>query len=261
MLNELYRIIDYLEYLITSDTRHGIHSPFVYRLTDEVILNRSRNAMFEAIEQVRKDMIKSRVQIQYEDLGGGNRSGKRSLSEIASRTARGAKYGQLLYRLLAAFQPEYNIELGTGTGITALYQAAALSPDRPLHTVEGSGKLSEIARFNAENLELQDRLIFHTGAFDNVLPQLLASMPRLDYAYIDGNHRLQPTLDYFEAMLPHCHNNSMLVFDDIYWSNDMKRAWSNIKSHPSVTVTLDLFAFGIVFFRREQPKEHFKIRY
>ena len=33
-----------------------------------------------------------------------------------------------------------------------------------------------------------------------------------------------------------------------------------IKKHPKVTVTVDLFYFGIVFFRKEQAKEHFKIR-
>lgn len=261
MLNELYRGIDYLEYLVTSDTRHGVHSPFVYSLVDQVIYARGKNPLFDAIEQLRKDMIKSPVKISYTDHGGGGHSGMRSLSKIASRTARSAKYGRLLHRLLLAFQPEYSIELGTGTGVSTLYQAAALSPDRPLHTIEGSEKLSEIAAFNAQQLGLDDRLQFHQGTFDEVLPGILAGMPRLDYAYIDGNHRLQPTLLYLELMLPKCHNHTVLVFDDIYWSEEMKNAWNHIKAHPQVTVTIDLFAFGIVFFRREQPKEHFKIRF
>jgi hypothetical protein len=40
----------------------------------------------------------------------------------------------------------------------------------------------------------------------------------------------------------------------------MEEAWNIIKEHSLVTVTIDVFQWGIVFFRREQPKEHFIIR-
>jgi predicted O-methyltransferase YrrM len=261
MLNELYRVIDYLEYLITSDSRHGLHSPFIFRLADEIILKDERNVLFDLIEQIRKDMIKSDIKINFEDFGGGGRSGSRKLSDIASRTARESKYGRLLYRLVQAIQPEFSIELGTGTGITALYQAAALTAERPLHTIEGSAKLSEIASFNAEKCNLKENLIFHTGNFDLVLPQLLEKLPRVDYAYVDGNHRFEPTVKYYELLKAKCHNNSVLIFDDISWSQEMKQAWTYIKNQPEVTVTVDLFEYGIVFFRQEQEKEHFKIRF
>jgi hypothetical protein len=41
----------------------------------------------------------------------------------------------------------------------------------------------------------------------------------------------------------------------------MKEAWEEIKMHDRVTVTLDLFYFGIVFFRKEQVKQHFIIKF
>jgi predicted O-methyltransferase YrrM len=213
------------------------------------------------IETTRKKMIRSRTYIDFTDFGGGQRSGQRKISELASRTAREAKYGQFLYRLLSKFNPEYSIELGTGTGITALYQACALSPNNPIHTIEGSAKLTEVAKLNAEKCGLTEHIVFHTGRFEEVLPKLLNEMPRIDYAYIDGNHRYEPTMDYFELLLSKCHNNTVLVFDDINWSEEMKQAWRTIKNHPQVTLTVDIFAFGIVFFRKEQEKEHFTIRY
>jgi len=40
----------------------------------------------------------------------------------------------------------------------------------------------------------------------------------------------------------------------------MEAAWEIIKTHPKVTVTIDTFQWGLVFFRKEQPKEHFVIR-
>jgi predicted O-methyltransferase YrrM len=261
MLNELYRTLDYLEYLLVSDTRHGTHSPFVYRLLEDVIYVKNTNPVWDGIEQIRKDMLQSKSRIELLDLGSGNRSGLHKLSEITNRTARGAKYGRLLHRLIAGFQPEHCLELGTGTGITALYQASALQPGQVFHTIEGAPALCEIASYNALRSGLSEQILFHEGNFETVLPELLQKLQRLDYAYIDGNHTYEATTRYFEWMLPYLHTQSILVFDDIYWNEEMRNAWAFIKNHTSVTVTIDIFALGLVFFRPEQAKEHFKIRY
>ena len=61
-------------------------------------------------------------------------------------------------------------------------------------------------------------------------------------------------------MLPTITNESIWIFDDIHWSDDMEEAWEIIKNHPKVTVTIDTFQWGIVFFREEQKKEHLAIR-
>ena len=60
--------------------------------------------------------------------------------------------------------------------------------------------------------------------------------------------------------MPTITNNSVWIFDDIHWSQEMENAWLTIKNHPKVTVTIDTFQWGIVFFRAEQEKEHFVIR-
>jgi predicted O-methyltransferase YrrM len=261
MLNEIFRISDYVQYLLTASTRHGVHSPFVYSFTEHVVNGKLKSPYFDIIETTRRKMIKSDVEIDFVDHGVGKKTGKRDLSSIASTTAKGAKYGRFLYRLLYTMQPVYSIELGTGSGITALYQGAALSPERPLHTIEGSDKLSEIAAFNATQCGLAENIVFHQGTFETRLPELLSQMPRLDYAFVDGNHGYEPTIKYFETLLERAHEGTILVFDDIYWSEDMKRAWSFIKAHNRVSVTIDIFALGVVFLRKEQEKEHFILRY
>ncbi|WP_304157534.1 hypothetical protein [Mesonia mobilis] len=43
-------------------------------------------------------------------------------------------------------------------------------------------------------------------------------------------------------------------------NNSLLNSWQEIKNHPEVTVTIDTFYWGLVFFRKEQEKEHFKIR-
>jgi len=261
MLNELYRTIDYLEYLLVSDSRHGTHSPSVYRLLEDVIYQKNQNPVWDGIEQIRKEMLQSKARIEILDLGSGKRSGLRKLSEITHRTAKGAKYGRLLHRLISAFQPQNCIELGTGTGITALYQATAFTQNQILHTIEGASSLCEIASYNAQRLGIAANIEFHEGDFANKLPELLQKLQQVDYAYVDGNHTYEATTQYFIKLLPHLHTKSILVLDDIYWNEEMRNAWTFIKNHTSVTITIDIFASGLVFFRPEQAKEHFKIRY
>jgi hypothetical protein len=53
-----------------------------------------------------------------------------------------------------------------------------------------------------------------------------------------------------------------MVFDDIHWSEGMERAWEEIKRDPAVTLTIDIFFVGLVFFRKMQLiPQHFTIRY
>jgi predicted O-methyltransferase YrrM len=120
--------------------------------------------------------------------------------------------------------------------------------------------LHEIAKFNANRLGLQ-QVVFHQGQFDQVLPNLLPQLQRIDFAYIDGNHTFEATVRYFEWLLQYSHQHTIMVFDDIYWNEEMKNAWAHIKRHPAVNATIDIFAFGLVFFRNEQAKEDFTIRY
>lgn len=262
MLNNLYRLGDYLIYLLTAGTKHAVHSPFMFKFIDEILLKKTDNLTFSHIETIRKKMIKSDTEIDYIDLGGGNKTGKRKLSELVSNTARQAKYGKLLSRIVEAYRPEFAIELGTGTGMTTLYQAAAAQPEAPIHSIEANQTLIDVVQYNAEQLGVADNIRFYADTFENALPQLLEQFPRIDYAYIDGNHRYEPTVRYFEMLLKKAHTNSIFIFDDINWSEEMKRSWGFIKAHPAVTITLDIFNFGIVFFRIEnKEKEHFTIRY
>ncbi len=262
MFPSVFRVTDYLTYLLTSVNRHGIHSPFVFNFNEKIIQGKDAHDLFDPIETLRRKMIKSKAEIDFVDFGSGNKTGKRKISEIADSTAKQARYGRFLYRLLATLQPQYSLELGTGTGIASLYQACAFNEFFPLHSIEGSPKLAEIAAYNAEMLGIQDRIHFHVGRFEDKLPEILSLFPRLDYVFIDGNHSYEPTIKYFNTLKKHSHSGTVLVFDDINWSEEMKRAWSVIKNDGDVTLTIDIFALGLVFFRKEnQEKENFIIRY
>lgn len=58
------------------------------------------------------------------------------------------------------------------------------------------------------------------------------------------------------------HNSSveMLIIRRIHQSKESEKKWQEIIKIEDATVTMDLFYFGLVFFRKEQRKEHFIIR-
>jgi predicted O-methyltransferase YrrM len=261
MLNSIQFAINYLIYFFTAGTRHSVHSPFVYDFVCRVLNVRKTKPMYHEFELVRSRMMKSKSVIELLPLGASpdKQSKKVPLSAVARRSAKSARYAELLERICDYFQPQYAIEIGTSLGISAMYQASALR-EGFLYTLEGNPDSAKVASFNFEKLGFQNIQLIE-GNFDQQLPVLVQQIPRIDYVFFDGNHSLEATLHYFELCLQKAHTGSVFVFDDIRWSDDMFLAWSKIKNHPAVTVTIDVYAMGIVFFRKEQEKEHFTIRF
>jgi predicted O-methyltransferase YrrM len=99
------------------------------------------------------------------------------------------------------------------------------------------------------------------GNIDTILVPEIQQLNTLDFVFFDANHRAEPTLRYFENCLAKVHENTVFVFDDIYWSEEMESAWQQICADPRVMLSIDLFWLGLVFFRKAQPKQHFKLRF
>lgn len=213
---------------------------------------------FDKIEHLRKKLLISKKEIDVTDFGTG-RSGKRKVSEIAEQSLKNEKYGQLLFRLAYHFKPNTILELGTSLGITTCYLASA-NPTSKVITIEGSSEIANEAKKNFNELGL-DTIETIIGNFDSVLPSVTSRQSSVDFVFIDGNHRKEPTLRYFNQLLEHAINDTIFIFDDIHWSDDMEEAWEEIKNHPKVTVTIDLFFLGLIFFRKEQVKENFTLRF
>jgi predicted O-methyltransferase YrrM len=216
---------------------------------------------FDKIELLRKKLLASQRQIDVTDMGAG-KSGKRTISEIAQRSAKSAKYCQLLFRIAYHLKPATILELGTSLGISTNYLASA-DPKAKIITIEGCPNTAAEAKKNFESLGLKN-IESVIGNFDSTLPAVLANSQQLTaigLIFIDGNHRKEPTINYFSQCLSHATNDSVFIFDDIHWSDEMEEAWEEIKAHPQVTVTIDLFFLGLVFFRKEQAKENFTVRF
>jgi len=250
----------YLSFRRHAKTRHGIHSPFIYDLTEKV-LRPENPAQLSEIESLRNLLLKEEASLDIQDLGAGSKkkyTGKRKIRAIARMSASPPSVARLLHRLVDHYNLGRILELGTNLGLTTAYLASAKSC-RQLISLEGDPGLADLAKQHLKSLKLPAEIL--TGSFETLLLPAMEKLTHVDLAYIDGNHRKKPTLDYFYSILPYLENHSVIAIGDIHWSAGMEDAWSTIKSHPSVYVTVDLFYLGLVFFRKELSREHFIIKF
>ena len=251
-------------YLKASNSRgHGIHSPFVFDLITKVLNDRSHYPEYDKVEALRQQLLTNKTLLNIEDFGAGSSVTKmkqRSVASIARSVAKPKKFGQLLFRMVKMYQPKTILEIGTSLGITTSYLSLA-KPDGNTITLEGAKEVAAVAKNNFASLGLQNISITE-GNFDHTLLSVISPLSTVDFVFIDGNHRREPTERYFQELLLKTNHESILVFDDIHWSREMEQAWETIKKHPSVRCSIDLFFIGIVFFRKEfREKQDFKIRF
>jgi predicted O-methyltransferase YrrM len=213
------------------------------------------------VESLRLDLLRDHTELEVEDLGAGStKSTHRKISVIVSKTAKNRKYARLLFRIANLFPHSNIIELGTSLGISAAYLASA-NKSATLHTIEGAPAIANKARENFEKLGLSN-IHSYTGNFDDLLPSVLEKASPISIAFIDGNHLKDPTIRYFRQLSQHIKEDSILIFDDIHWSKGMEEAWKEIKSSKIVTLSIDLFFLGLIFFRKDfKVKQDFTIRY
>jgi predicted O-methyltransferase YrrM len=182
------------------------------------------------------------------------------VKKMAQSSLKPKKFSQLLYRMVQYYQPKVIVELGTSFGITTAYLASGNDNAR-VYTCEGAKNIAGIAKQTFSILDKKN-IVVTKGDFANTLPPLLHQLQNIDLAFVDGNHRKTPTLDYFEQLLKVSSANTLLIFDDIHWSAEMEDAWEAIKQHPEVTLTIDLFFIGIVTLSKDiKVKQHFAVRF
>ncbi len=252
----------YLNYLQQARNPFDIHPPFVYELVSEVVNDAQMYPEYGPVEELRRELLKNKTLLEINDLGAGSTASAkrmRTVADITRHSSKSRKYGRLLFRLSMHLEPATILELGTAMGISSAYLAFGNRMSE-VTTVEGCSNIAGQAQRNLQALGLENVRVINAN-FDNALPDFLEKNSQLELVFIDGNHREEPTVDYFEQCLSKTVNKTCIVFDDIHWSDGMERAWSHIRQHPRVTASIDLFQLGIVFFRKELSKQHFIIRF
>jgi len=231
----------------------------------------------EKIELLRNELNSSTDEVTLMDYGAGSperersienhkaREGKvktKTIGDVCRTASKPYKWSFLLLKLIREFRPLVCLELGTCLGVSASYQAAALKLNQSgrIVSLEGAESLARLAEGHFQRLGL-DNVDVVVGLFQDNLKNVLKEHGPIDYAFVDGHHQEEPTLAYFREILPFLSERAVLVFDDISWSDGMKRAWSTIKAHESIKVCVDLAYVGIcIIDRTTEGKVSFTMR-
>jgi predicted O-methyltransferase YrrM len=238
---------------ITDSIAHSVRAALKRALTPE------ERSWIDRIEHLRAQMNASTKQITRTDYGAGNpasdwaqeemRAGAEvtdTLGHISQVVSKRAFWCLLLFKLIRTMRPSSCVEMGTAVGVSAAYQATALRLNRhgSLVTIEGATSLADIARNNFQQLDL-DTVETVVGRFQDVLTAVLTNRQPVDYVFVDGHHDEQATQTYFEQILPFLAEKALLVFDDITWSEGMRRAWNTLAQDRQVGVAVDLGPVGL----------------
>lgn len=255
----MYQLIAYIKFLFRATNQHGVHSPFVYDFVTQCLYDKRQKDIYLNLHDYRNHLLKDETILDVLDLGEGSKTLKkhrRKISKMAKTSSSSKKNSQLLLRLAKYFNCETILELGTSLGM-ATYAFSLGNPASKIITIEGCPNTSDFSKARFKALHINN-VEFIKGDFTAIIPTL--KPPSFDLVFFDGHHNKAATIKYFETLVSKVNNETLFVFDDIYWSKGMTEAWHFIKQHHAVSVTIDCFHLGFVFFRKEQVKQHFKIR-
>jgi len=217
---------------------------------------------YDRIEKNYKDLRYDTRILNIRDLGAGYVSGEgqiRQVKQLVRHSSISPEYGRLLSRFVHFIKPFTIIELGTGAGFSTMYMSLASDKCR-IYTIEGCPEIADLAGRNIESLGLKNTEII-TGSFKDSLPEVLQKIQHPLLIFIDGDHRGESLMGYFETILPFTTGNTVFVLDDIRWSRSMEKSWEKIIKRKEVSVSIDLFRIGILFLKKNINKHHYVIRF
>jgi predicted O-methyltransferase YrrM len=257
----LFQIKSYIKFLWHSKNEHAVHSPFVFNLLTKCFYDKKSKPDYLILKEYRNSFLNNKSTIEVTDFGAGSRifkSNARQIAKIAKTAGISPKRVRLLYRLVSYFRADTVLEIGTSLGLATTALSLG-NPKASIITLEGCSETAKQAQLQLQNFNC-DNVKLVVSEFSSYLKNHQLSTIDYQLIYFDGNHSKKATLEYFELLLPTITNETVWIFDDIHWSKEMEETWKMIIRHPKVTVSIDTFQWGLVFFRYEQPKQHFIIR-
>lgn len=252
----------FLRHWLTAQSRYAVHSPFVYEFVTQVLPHEA-SEIGGRIEEKRRELAKSRRQIEIRDHGAGYGGATepiihKEMREVVASSARKRRSGELLHRICKHYKPQIALEFGTNLGFSTLYQASAFPTGRFI-SMEGAPELAKVAGENFE--EFGQEIDVRVGEFSESMEKILQEDINFDYVLLDGNHTYAATVAYFDLLENRMAPDSILIVDDINWSQGMREAWEQIRQKESVSVSVDLYWMGLCFMHRSQAKEAFRFRF
>ena len=259
-MSSFYPIKEYFKFLSKSTNQYGIHSAFVYDLVINALYKKKDKAYFPIWKSAHQSLLNNHKSIVIKDLGAGSQvfSGeKRKISALAKNAGASSNKARILQNIVLHRQPKQLLELGTSLGLGSL--ALSLPKVGKLTTVEACPQSLKVAQNLFKEYCVDEVITTENVDFDRYLDRLEKKV-QFDLIVIDGNHTYEATWRYFKKLSAHLHADSLLVVDDLYWSEGMTQAWNEICQSGIISISIDTFELGFLFFRSGIEKQHFRIR-
>jgi len=220
-------------------------------------LNNEDYNIFEEIEKQRENIINKNSILNIIDYGAGSPVDTRTKEEmyignkVKTSTSDMCKIGlknnwaEFMYQLIKTHKPNHILELGTCCGFSSIYMSKANTSSK-IFTIEGSEELAKVAQENRDKLNCNN-VIQKIGKFQDILIPVLEEIQNVDFAFIDGHHDKDATIEYFNIIKPFLNKNAIIVFDDISWSDGMQEAWQKIIKDKDIIKYEDMKKLGICY--------------
>ena len=259
-MQKLFRVQSFLNHWLDAVDEHSLHSPFFFDFYRKVIKGEKDDSFVE-VEKTRRRLLSDRSIVKVKDLGAASphfKTDDRTVAKVASTSLNKEKQCALFFRIVKYFNAKNILELGTSMGITTLYLSR--TEGTKVTTFEGNPDMINIALTNFEFFK-QKNITLIKGNIDETLHDYLQDPAKIDFALIDANHRYEPTVRYFNLLARRMGDHGVMVIDDIYYSEEMAKAWNELRKHDLVYGSIDLFRCGILFFDLNLNKQHFTWSY
>ena len=115
--------------------------------------------------------------------------------------------------------------------------------------------LKTISYFNFDSVSVNNKSI--RELVKQNFPEVQFDKNTVDLLFIN-----EMSASSFEKILSEgkLHNDSLILIDSIYANRQNLAQWHQLIALPEITVSIDMYYCGLISIRREQVKEHFRIR-
>ena len=252
-MGRMYTSLEFVSHFLRSRKWSAFHSPYLFKLFTHCCEDQKGNPSFKEIESRRKELQSSHESISRRDFGAGSvyqpKEEKIPISQIAKSSLSYPFQCRFMSRLAAFSNSKLILELGTSLGISTAYYAFG-APAARVDTVEGDPEVATKAVGLLDSLHLKNVTV-HCETFDDFIAKYNLSTGKIDLLFLDGDHRMEATLQYYQGLSEHFHPGTIVIVDDIYWSKAMTTCWEKLIAFPEVTQSVDCFHFGLLFYNHD----------
>ena len=218
----------YLKYLLQRKSEYGIHSPFVYDFMCKVLNDSGSNRDYDTIYRVAR-LLDKRKYIHYNLR----------------------KQSRLLYRMVRYFEPDSVVSFGRLTALNTTALALGHLQTK-IYLEQSDDFLETLNSMGIVNVNLIQPAEFDSEHFRRL---------NTGFVFFSRASFEDDTWDYLVDCLNYKTADSVFVFEGIHHNKAMEDAWEEIKGNEDVSVTLDLYCIGMVFFREGIEKQDLVLKY